>query len=153
MNRCLVLPKSPDFAESWATVRLCSFVQAFLFVGALKVLFLAGLATSLPAQAQTEPRKFPTAALRGVLLVTQPPNVTLNGISTQLSPGARIRAPNNLLVLSGTLLGQSLLVNYVRDAHGQIHEVWILTDVEAREPRAGMPSYFQSDSPVPGQAH
>jgi hypothetical protein len=142
-NRCLAGHGGLGFTSSGFT----RVKQA-----AWAIFLVIGLAFCVTTQAQVEPRKFPPTALRGVLVVTQPPQITLNGLPAQLSPGARIRAPNNLLVLSGTLLGQSLLVNYVQDAQGQIHEVWILTEAEAQEPRAGMPSYFQSDAVVPGQA-
>jgi hypothetical protein len=85
-----------------------------------------------PAVAQTVGRPIPTNAERGTLVVTQPPNVLLNGHAERLSPGARIRGTNNLLVLSGTLVGQQLPVRYVREPQGGIHEVWILTEAEAR---------------------
>ena len=83
-------------------------------------------------------RQFPAAALRGTLEVTMPPQILINGKSERLSPGARIKGTNNLLVLSGTLVGQRLLVNYLRDNQGQVHEVWLLTAQEAQEKRAGM---------------
>jgi hypothetical protein len=30
-------------------------------------------------------------------------------------------------------VGKNLLVNYVREPHGLVHEVWILTEDEARQ--------------------
>ena len=83
--------------------------------------------------AQTVGRPIPPHALRGTLEVTQPPNVLLNGQPDRLSPGARIRSDNNLLTLSGTLVGKTLAVRYVREPHGQIHDVWILTAAEAQQ--------------------
>ena len=91
------------------------------------------------SQAQGTPRSFPPDALRGRLLVTQPPDVTLNGQPARLSPGARIRGQNNLLVLSGSLAGKEQLVNYTRESNGLIHEIWILSEAEAQVPRAGLP--------------
>ena len=82
-------------------------------------------------------RGFPKAALRGTMVVTNPPNVVLDGQPDRLSPGSRIRSPQNMLVMSGALQGQSLTVNYTRDAAGLVHEVWILNPEEAREKRAG----------------
>ncbi len=82
--------------------------------------------------AQTVGRPIPPQALRGTLEITQPPNVLLNGKPDRLSPGARIRSDNNLLILSGTLVGRTLAVRYVREPHGQIHDVWILTATEAQ---------------------
>lgn len=84
-------------------------------------------------------RGFPKAALRGTLVVTNPPDVLLDGRPDRLSPGSRIRSPQNMLVMSGALQGQRLTVNYTRDAAGLLHEVWILNPEEAREKRAGQP--------------
>ena len=87
------------------------------------------------AQAQTLTRQFPAKALRGKLVVQQPPWVTLDGKTAQLSPGSRIRNTNNTLVLSASLVGQELTVNYLRDGQGLLHEVWILNAVEAADKR------------------
>jgi hypothetical protein len=38
---------------------------------------------------------------------------------------------NNLLQMSGSLVGQNLLVNFVRNPSGEVHDVWILTEAEA----------------------
>ena len=91
----------------------------------------------LGLSAQVASRPFPPNAVRGVLTVTQPPEVLMNGRPDRLSPGSRIRDTNNMLVLSGALVGQPVRVNYVREPNGSIHEVWILTDGEARQPAPG----------------
>lgn len=91
-----------------------------------------------PLAAQGLVRQFPAAARRGTLEVTQPPNLLINGQAERLSPGARIKNTNNMIVLSGSLIGQPVLVNYLRDPQGQIHEVWLLNPAEAQEKRAGM---------------
>ncbi len=116
MNRCF----SP---ERWPVVLLALF-------------WLSAIAASV--QAQPMLRQFPQTALRGVLQVTQSPEVLLNGVSARLSPGARLKDSLNMLRLPATLSGQRLLVNYVRDPQGLLHEVWILTSAEAQEPRAGL---------------
>ena len=82
-------------------------------------------------------RQFPASAKRGTLEVKMPPQVTINGAEERLSPGARIRGPNNQLVMSGQLVGRAVQVNYVRDNQGMIHEVWILNGLEAQEEREG----------------
>jgi hypothetical protein len=66
----------------------------------------------------------------GLMVVTAPPEIKLDGKPARLSPGARIHARNNLQVMSGALVGQALTVRYVRDSLGLVHEVWILTDAE-----------------------
>lgn len=109
------------------------------------LLFLAASTSlvAIPANAQTgemeaKVRQFPKAALRGNMVVLAPPVISMDGKTDRLSVGARIRDVNNHLVLSGPLLNQELVVNYLRDNTGQVHEVWILNSEEAREKRAGV---------------
>ncbi|WP_296443265.1 hypothetical protein [Rhodoferax sp. UBA5149] len=109
----------------------------FLTVLAMVLVWAASNSPS-PAMAQTMLRQFPPAAKRGMLVVTAPPEVLINGTSERLSPGARIKGVTNMTVMSAALVGSSVLVNYVRNAQGLIHEVWILSPQEAQEPRAGM---------------
>lgn len=106
MNRC-------------APVRLCALALALL----------------VPSLAQAQ-RQFPEKALRGQLEIVQVPDIRLNGEPGRLSPGARIRNTQNLIVVPNTLLGQQLTVNYVRELNGLVHEVWILTPEEAKLERA-----------------
>ena len=97
----------------------------------------AGLVVASAVAAQTLPRTFPAKALRGTLAVQAPPDVLLDGKADRLSPGARIRDTRNMLAMSGTLVGQTLVVNYLRDGTGLLHEVWLLTPEEAAEKRPG----------------
>jgi hypothetical protein len=85
----------------------------------------------LPAAAQVQ-RNFPVNALRGELLVVQPPDALLNGKPARLAPGLRIRGQNNLLVISGEAVGQKLVVHYTLDTLGLVKDVWILTPAEMR---------------------
>ena len=101
-------------------------LRAPLFAFALCA--IAALAT-----AQTTLRPFPPKAERGVMQITQPPEMLLNGKPDRLSPGARIHGADNTLRMSGTLMGQKAVVNFVREPAGQVHEVWILTDAEAAQ--------------------
>jgi hypothetical protein len=97
-------------------------------------LFLA-LVFAGSALAQTVQRNFPATALRGEISFGQPPEVLVNGKPTRLAPAARIRGLNNLLVMSGALMGQRVVVNYSLDSLGLVQDVWILTDVErAKQP-------------------
>ena len=96
----------------------------------LLTLLLAG-----HTHAQTVQRNFPAAALRGEISFGQPPEVLVNGQPTRLAPAARIRGLNNLIVMSGALMGQRAVVNYVLDPLGLVQDVWILTDAErAKQP-------------------
>ena len=98
---------------------------------------LALQALPLAALAQIQVRNFPSKALRGQMLVQQHPLITMDGVATRLSPGARIRDANNMMVMTGALVGITtpLVVNYVIDPQGQVHEVWILTAAEAAQKR------------------
>jgi hypothetical protein len=103
---------------------------------------IAAAQTPLPALNQGQmpiigTRQFPASAKRGTLEVKMPPLVAINGVDERLSPGARIRGPNNQLVMSGQLVGRAVQVNYVRDNQGMVHEVWILNALEAQEEREG----------------
>ena len=115
------------------------------------VLFAAASASlALPAGAQTEDpipslRQFPDSAIRGVLTVLAAPDIAINGKLDRLSPAARIRDANNNLVLSGTVSGQKLLVNYLRDNTGLVQQVWILSSDEARQKMPGQDGGFFSN--------
>jgi hypothetical protein len=95
---------------------------------------LASLAFVSSVAAQV-PRLFPAQALRGQLVGTAPPDVLLNGKPARLAPGARIRNEDNRFEVSGSLLGQKLVVHYTVDPGGQLLDIWILTPAEmARQP-------------------
>ena len=129
-------------------------------LGILFVLAAASPLATLPAHAQTATefkpavRNFPPAALRGELVVTTPPVITLDGKPDRLSPGARIRDTHNMLVMSGTLVNQKVVVNYLREGAGNVHEVWILNSEEARLKRPNSKASWFSfgssdDTPAP----
>ncbi len=105
----------------------------------LALAFGSALVTQGASAQVTEPQRIPpisTKAQRGVLRVLAPPDVLMDGQPARLAPGARIRDRNNLMVVSGALLGQELVVRYTRDPLGLVHEVWVLT---ASEAAAGAP--------------
>ena len=99
------------------------------------IVALALSATALPSLAQSAQRPFPPNALRGELVVGQPPQAELNGKPARLAPGSRIRGENNLMLMSGAVVGRTLIVNYTRDEFGLIKDVWVLTpDEMAKRP-------------------
>lgn len=98
------------------------------------VLALA-LALLIPAAVHAQvQRNFPHNALRGEITVLTPPEVALNGQAARLAPGARIRGGDNMLVLSGGLVGQRYAVMYTVDTLGLVKDVWLLRPEEAARP-------------------
>ena len=65
---------------------------------------LLAAALAAPAAAQLQ-RNFPQNALRGAIVLTDPPDITLNGNAARLAPGARIRGKTNMIELTGGLVG------------------------------------------------
>ena len=64
----------------------------------------------------------------------------LNRLPARLAPGARIRGMDNMLQMSGALVGQRLLVHYTLDTQGGVLDVWVLTPAElARRPWPATP--------------
>jgi hypothetical protein len=139
-SRSSLLPPSaqPAFAQSPPTIGV-GFrssplreldVSMPLRSALFALLLLAGATAAGPASAQVQ-RTFPQTALRGALVIGEPPEITLNGKPARLAPGARIRDPGNMLAMSGTLAGNRLLVHYTLDPLGLVKDVWILTAEEA----------------------
>src|SRR3954464_15799236 len=72
------------------------------------------------ALAQGMRREAPKDVVLGQMTVTAPPIITMDGKPDRLSPGSRIRDLNNMLVLSGGVVGVTLPVVYRRDAAGLV---------------------------------
>jgi hypothetical protein len=117
----------------------CSPSVTYRILLALLIICVGAL-VSFPSTtlAQSAVRPFPADAKRGVMEVQAGQSILINGTMERLSPGARIRGANNLLVMSGQLIGQKVLVNYTRDSLGLVHQVWVLNGLEARQERTGM---------------
>lgn len=94
-------------------------------------LVLVLLLAWVPAHSQVQ-RQFPQNALRGELRLTNTAEAVLNGVPVRLAPGARFRGTSNMLQMSGELVGLPLTVNYTTDLYGQLRDVWILREDEAR---------------------
>ena len=93
---------------------------------------LLGLAfTSCAVLAQGIVREAPKDVKPAMMAVSAtPPIIAMNGEAARLSPGARIRDTNNMLVLSGALAGKTVPTVYRRDPLGNVHEVWLLSPEE-----------------------
>ncbi|MEZ5663703.1 MAG: hypothetical protein R3E94_09300 [Burkholderiaceae bacterium] len=118
MNRCDAFSSSHT-RRAIATTALCA-----------TLLVVAG-----QSLAQATIRQFPPQAIRATMVVRQAPEITMDGEAMRLSPGARVHGVSNTLVLSASLTGQELTVNFVPDAQGQVREIWILNEAEAAEKR------------------
>lgn len=93
---------------------------------------LVGLSLAATAAfAQTVVREAPRDVKPAIIAVSAtPPLITVDGKEDRLSPGARVRDRNNMLVLSGALAGKTLYTVYRRDSVGLVHEVWLLNEEE-----------------------
>lgn len=94
-----------------------------------------------PAHAQLTPvgeapqgqniRRFPDRAERASdFMVTQWPQVRINGQDSRLAASSRIYNEKNLIVMPASLTGMKLVVNYTKDFDGAVKDVWILTNEE-----------------------
>ncbi len=163
MNRCL----SPSDRPPNATHSVAA-PAIFYWAGALLSVYLAAAPLSaahaqsdnalpVPDQVVTPGsfvgRQFPPNALRGRMKVLQGAEIVIDGKLERLSPGARIRGPQNTLVMTGAIAGEEYIVNFVRDAYNNIHQVWILTALEAKQKiKSGTPEsniIFSSDADKP----
>jgi hypothetical protein len=100
---------------------------------ALAAACVATWVVSMPAMAQNT-RAFPATALRGEIVFGQAPEIELNGRPARLAPGARIRNTDNMLAMSGALMGERHIVHYtVEGSSGTVMDVWILRADEARK--------------------
>jgi hypothetical protein len=95
-------------------------------------------AVPLPASAQQPlhmQRAFPQNALRGTIEVTSAFDVTLNGRPARLAPGSRIRNTDNMLEMSGSLIGREFVANYTIEDSGLVRDIWMLRpDERAKRP-------------------
>ena len=97
-------------------------------IGAIAAFGLLAFAASAAAQS----RAFPQNTLRGAIVFSADRQLTLNGRATSLTPGARVRNQQNMVVLPDTLVGAKWLVHYTMDMGGeQVRDVWLLTPDEA----------------------
>ncbi|MES2936932.1 MAG: hypothetical protein V4864_04575 [Pseudomonadota bacterium] len=91
-------------------------------------LFCASLAQS---QVVVE-RSVPADVKPGILAVQDMNGtITIDGKADRFTPGVRVHDVNNMLLLSGSLIGRNVYTVYRRESTtGQVHEVWLLTAQE-----------------------
>ncbi|MEW5889327.1 MAG: hypothetical protein ACOZCP_02740 [Pseudomonadota bacterium] len=82
----------------------------------------AGLVRTIPANAEKATMNPPYQGM-----------VQMDDKALRLSPASQIRDEFNRIVLPG-MLQKPVLVRYTTDSYGNVHNVWILTQAEARQP-------------------
>ncbi len=115
-----------------------------IFLTLLAVGFV-GLCSAQTEEPKPNVRQFPKDAKRGELVVLAPPEIAMDSKADRMSPAVRIRDINNNLVLSGTIANQRLVVNYVRDNTGLVHNVWVLNAEEIKQKMPGQPEGILSN--------
>lgn len=101
------------------------------------------LAQGLPSD---ETRNFPPNAQFGELVVSNFPEVTLNGETIRTTPGFRLFSPERTLVFASNYQGQKLAVGYVVEPQTQwLHTAWILTpaEIEKYKPASTKPGLLR----------
>jgi hypothetical protein len=168
MNRCLSLPMTrlllPKPQSIVATKNIAACALFYWAIGLFGLIFLVLLPSDAYAQEGTilsapetnvvngdTGRQFPANARRGTMDVLQGAEIVMDGKAERLSPGGRIRGPNNMLVMTSAIAGERYTVNFTRDAYGNVHQVWILTELEAKQkiksatPASNILSRYEAD--------
>jgi hypothetical protein len=121
-------------AHPGTTPRIDAFLSLWIYTmnrwTAAALAAAVNLTAATAAFSQGIVRETPADVRPARMAVVAPPDITLDGNPDRLSPGARIRNVQNLVVLSASLAGQSVPVVYRRDSAGLVHEVWMLTEDE-----------------------
>ncbi|MDB5819253.1 MAG: hypothetical protein JWQ11_2893 [Rhizobacter sp.] len=145
MYRCDELDRTIDHARDRSrdpirdrTRSKATATRAALLAAAISGLLPLVAATTAQAQTaatQQIARNFPQNALRGNIAVVSASEITLNGRPARLAPGSRIRNTDNMLEMSGTLIGREFVANYTMEDSGLVRDIWILRgDERARRP-------------------
>lgn len=113
--------------------RCLKSARTLFFIAACACLAPAGMLFSSETLAQNQTQRgrvFPQKTQRGTMQFLALQEVSLDGATEPLTPGARVHNELNMLVLTSSLIGQTYTVNYLRDPMGVIREVWLLTPFE-----------------------
>ena len=81
----------------------------------------------------TKPRDFPVGTKRGVLNMSNFPDVLIDGKVRRTVPATRYYNTENASELPNYLDGKYIIVNYLENHLGEIEKVWILTEEERRK--------------------
>ena len=117
--------------------RYSNILRTTFFIAVSACVVSAGLGFHAEARAE---RGFPLKTERAEMKFVELPDVLLNGKPERLAHAVRVRDERNAIVMPGTVNGRSAVVNYLRDARGQVREVWILSPQEAAIPLKPVPT-------------
>ena len=77
------------------------------------------------------PRPFPANVMRATMSAGgMYPQITINGQTQTLAPGAKIMSQQNTIMMPSTLMNNVYIVNYTLDNQGLVNMVWVLTKEE-----------------------
>ncbi|HSY28025.1 MAG TPA: hypothetical protein VK832_11010 [Burkholderiaceae bacterium] len=76
------------------------------------------------------PRNFPANAMRGTMSAGMYPQITIDGQTQTLAPGAKIMSRQNTIMMPSTLMNNVYIVNYTFDNQGFVNMIWVLTKEE-----------------------
>lgn len=113
-------------------MKRCHLSLRRVFLPILAALALLWQAPIVHAQAV---RQFPQGARAGMLVVSTPPQASIDGAEIRLAPGVRIQGPDNMQLMSAALAGRSLAVAYLRDSYGLVSRIWVLNAAEVEAVR------------------
>ncbi len=105
--------------------------------------------TSLQGFAQIpEERNFPENTRRGVLNMSQYPDVLIDGKAKNTAPGLRIYDDQNLFISPTQITGNYVIINYLEDNFGDVSKIWVLTEIERKRvlpvAKEWVPQIFQN---------
>ncbi|MFZ6733697.1 hypothetical protein ACO0LG_17350 [Undibacterium sp. Ji42W] len=90
--------------------------------------------TSLQGFAQIpDERNFPENTKRGVLNMSQYPDVLIDGKARNTAPGLRIYDDQNLFISPTQITGNYVIINYLEDNFGDVAKIWVLTEIERKK--------------------
>ena len=133
MNRCNYrLTATPSAARRLLMVAAMSCAAG---------LSLQAAAQGLPADV---PRNFPPTAQFAEMVITNFPEVTLNGHPVLTAPGFRLFSPERTLVFASNFQGQRFPAAFVIEPSTQwLQTAWVLTPAEIEKHSPVKPSWWR----------
>jgi hypothetical protein len=119
--RCVCALPFPACSQAMITQEFDMWTRRLLICLLLTLTMLSALAVS---------RSFPLNVKRGTISGSIYPQILIDGQIQRLSPGAKIKSKQNMIVMPSSLMSNVFTVNYTIDNLGYVDKVWILTEEE-----------------------